>query len=70
MRAYICRFSKIIKSHSKSDKAQGINGTFVFFHRTGLEYIDLFFIHYMDTQGFFLETWKSMIDLKHQGKIR
>lgn len=37
---------------------------------SGLDYIDLYMIHYLDTKGFYLETWKVMIDAMHQGNIK
>ena len=39
--------------------------------RLGLEYVDLYLIHWpAPRKGLFVETWKTFIELKEQGRVR
>lgn len=40
-------------------------------NRLGLDYVDLYLIHWPSPQrGLYLETWKTFIELKEQGRVR
>ena len=61
--------TKLWNSDQGSEKA--ITALDASLERLGTDYVDLYLIHWaMPQQGTYLESWRALIELKKQGKVR
>jgi diketogulonate reductase-like aldo/keto reductase len=68
-RADLIVTSKLPGSHHAYDRALTAIEESVF--RTGLEYIDVYLIHWPDPeQDLYVEAWQALIEAKHRGIVR
>lgn len=54
--------------HGYDETTAAVNGSM---RRLGLDYVDLFLIHWpIPSQDKYVDTWRALIDLRDQGKLR
>ena len=57
--------------HSDQGFEKAISALDASLERLGTDYVDLYLIHWaMPQQGTYLESWRALIELKKQGKVR